>query len=81
MLMRPAFIAFFIVSVPAAALANSPGQSSSTGEFVTTCGGIGTGGFVQGGESIFFSLARRTAAASACSTVPMSPTATGPPQG
>jgi PEP-CTERM motif len=55
MLMRPAFIAFFIVSAPAGAFANSPGQGNSTGEFVTTCGGIGTGGAVAGGESIFVS--------------------------
>jgi hypothetical protein len=27
---------------------------NSTGEFVTSCAGIGTGGFVAGGESIFF---------------------------
>jgi hypothetical protein len=52
---RHAFIAFFIVSAPAAAFADSPGQGNATGEFVTSCGGIGTGGFVQGGESIFIS--------------------------
>ena len=53
MMKRHALVAFFIVSAPAAALANSPGQGNSTGEFVTTCGGIGTGGAVAGGESIF----------------------------
>jgi hypothetical protein len=53
MLMRHAFIALFIISGPAAALANSPGQGNSTGEFVTTCGGIGNGGAVSGGESIY----------------------------
>jgi hypothetical protein len=55
MMIRHALIAFLAVSAPAAALASSPGQSNSTGEFVTTCGGIGTGGFVSGGESILIS--------------------------
>jgi PEP-CTERM motif len=53
MMKRHALIALFVISSPAAAFANSPGQGNSTGAFVTTCGGIGTGGFVQGGESIF----------------------------
>jgi len=53
MMKRHALVAFFVVSAPAAAFANSPGQGNSTGEFVTTCGGIGTGDAVAGGESIF----------------------------
>jgi hypothetical protein len=53
MMKRHALVAFFVVSAPAAAFANSPGQGNSTGEFVATCGGIGTGGAVAGGESIF----------------------------
>jgi hypothetical protein len=53
MLTRYAFVAFFLASAPVAAFANSPGQGASTGAFATTCGGIGTGGFVAGGESVF----------------------------
>jgi PEP-CTERM motif len=55
MMKRQALTAFFIVSAPAAAFANSPGQGAGTGEFVTACAGLGTGGGVQGGESILFS--------------------------
>jgi hypothetical protein len=54
-MIRHSVAALFIVSAPAAALADSPGQGNFTGEFVTTCGGIGTGGAVSGGESIFIS--------------------------
>ena len=53
MLKRQAAIAFFVLSAPAAALANSPGQGNATGEFVTTCVGLGTGGGDQGGGSIY----------------------------
>jgi|GEM_PF-3352762 len=54
MMKRQALVAIFVVSAPAVALANSPGQSAAPGEFVTTCAGTGTGGAVQGGESILF---------------------------
>jgi PEP-CTERM motif len=53
MITRHTLVAFFVVSAPAAAFANSPGQGAGTGEFVTACAGLGTGGGVQGGESIF----------------------------